>query len=265
MKHTKKLIPAIGMLLLSACMLVTSTFAWFSMNTEVSATNMTITAKGDQVYLQIVRADQPFVAGSAQTTVEAVDNTGNVYVPTNVYNGIDADGKVTAFNGTASSLVWVTATSNDPAFSANKDNTGIEKYTKVETSALSKYVYQTDYKLRLDPDAGNVAGGKLKVTGVAFEGTAPTDALASCVSVLIVCETEAILYKQATAGTFTPAAGSKATLTTVGFPAGGVNKTVSVYVFFDGDNANCTTKNVKDTPYTVSVTFNVDADAPVGG
>jgi hypothetical protein len=260
MKLTKKLIPAIGMLMLSAVMLVTSSFAWFSMNTEVSATNMTITAKGDQVYLQIVRDDQEFVAGSAQTTVAATDNSGNVYVPTNVYNGIDADGKVTPFNGTANTLVWVTATSNDPAFSDNKDHAGIDKYTKVETSALTKYVYQTNYKLRLDPDAGNVAGGKLKVTGVAFEGTAPSDALSTCVSVLIVCDDNAILYKQAVAGNFSAVSGSKATLTTEGFPANGVNKTVSVYVFFDGDNQNCTTKNVTNTPYTVSVTFNVDAD-----
>ena len=50
MKLTKKLIPAIGMLMLSAVMLVTSSFAWFSMNENVSVTGMSVTAKGDQVY-----------------------------------------------------------------------------------------------------------------------------------------------------------------------------------------------------------------------
>ncbi|MBP5209532.1 MAG: hypothetical protein J6125_01595, partial [Clostridia bacterium] len=40
----KKLIPALCLLLISAAMLGTSTFAWFSMNTTVSATNMTVKA-----------------------------------------------------------------------------------------------------------------------------------------------------------------------------------------------------------------------------
>ena len=73
MKHTKKLIPAIGMLLLSACMLVTSTFAWFSMNENVTATGMNVVAKGDQVYLQIINPNntkdgysKTFINGNAQ-------------------------------------------------------------------------------------------------------------------------------------------------------------------------------------------------------
>jgi len=44
----KKLIPAAGMLLLSTAMLATSTFAWFTLNREVSVTNMQVQAKADQ-------------------------------------------------------------------------------------------------------------------------------------------------------------------------------------------------------------------------
>ena len=40
----KKLIPALCMLLVAAALLGTSTYAWFSMNTEVKATNMSVTA-----------------------------------------------------------------------------------------------------------------------------------------------------------------------------------------------------------------------------
>lgn len=53
MKKFKKLIPALCMLLVSAVMLGTTTFAWFSMNTSVKATNMTVTAKSNSTYLQI--------------------------------------------------------------------------------------------------------------------------------------------------------------------------------------------------------------------
>lgn len=44
----KRLIPALAMLLVSAILLGTSTFAWFSMNTQVSATNMQVKAVSDQ-------------------------------------------------------------------------------------------------------------------------------------------------------------------------------------------------------------------------
>ena len=48
MRNTlKKLVPAIVMLLISASLLGTSTFAWFSMNRAVKVTGMSITTKVD--------------------------------------------------------------------------------------------------------------------------------------------------------------------------------------------------------------------------
>ena len=41
----KKLIPALALLLVSAVMLATSSFAWFSMNTQVTVSGMSVTAK----------------------------------------------------------------------------------------------------------------------------------------------------------------------------------------------------------------------------
>ena len=40
----KKIIPAVGMLALSATMLSTSTYAWFTMNKEVQITGLNMTA-----------------------------------------------------------------------------------------------------------------------------------------------------------------------------------------------------------------------------
>ncbi|MGI6716577.1 MAG: hypothetical protein ACOX3X_05195 [Eubacteriales bacterium] len=45
MKATKKIIPALVMLLVSAVLLSTASYAWFSMNTQVTATGMSVTAK----------------------------------------------------------------------------------------------------------------------------------------------------------------------------------------------------------------------------
>ena len=47
-KNTRKLLGAVGMLSVSAAMLVSSTFAWFTMNKTVQATNMRVQAKADQ-------------------------------------------------------------------------------------------------------------------------------------------------------------------------------------------------------------------------
>lgn len=47
MKNMRKLIPALCLLLVSAMMLGTSTFAWFSMNTKVTATGMVVQAKAE--------------------------------------------------------------------------------------------------------------------------------------------------------------------------------------------------------------------------
>lgn len=50
MKKFKKLIPAFCAMLVSAAMLGTSTYAWFSVNKEVTATGMNVTAKVDTEY-----------------------------------------------------------------------------------------------------------------------------------------------------------------------------------------------------------------------
>lgn len=46
-KNTRKLLGAVGMLTVSAAMLVSSTFAWFTMNKDVKATSMQVKAKAE--------------------------------------------------------------------------------------------------------------------------------------------------------------------------------------------------------------------------
>ena len=74
MKKFKAIVPALAMLLVSAVFLGTSTFAWFSMNNEVTVSGMQITAKSDQHYLIVgstndLTALQDKTTGN-QTTVE---------------------------------------------------------------------------------------------------------------------------------------------------------------------------------------------------
>ena len=57
MKKTKIIVPALGMLLLGTAASVTSTVAWFAMNSSVSATGMQIKVKTESVFLLIGSGD----------------------------------------------------------------------------------------------------------------------------------------------------------------------------------------------------------------
>ena len=71
----KKLIPAAGSLIISACMLATSTYAWFTMNKDVSVTGMEVKAHAEEgLLINEVQAansttwDELAVAGDSEYT-----------------------------------------------------------------------------------------------------------------------------------------------------------------------------------------------------
>ncbi len=53
MKKMRKIIPAFAMLLVAVIMVSSASYAWFSMNTEVTATGMKVTAESDSRFLII--------------------------------------------------------------------------------------------------------------------------------------------------------------------------------------------------------------------
>ena len=61
MKKFKKLIPALCMLLVSAVLVGTSTYAWFSMQDQVTVSGLQVTAQTDQPYLIIGTGDNDSV------------------------------------------------------------------------------------------------------------------------------------------------------------------------------------------------------------
>lgn len=65
MKKFKKLIPAFCAMLVSAAMLGTSTYAWFSVNKKVEANNMSVTAVADTQYFVISKNEGTFTTGDA--------------------------------------------------------------------------------------------------------------------------------------------------------------------------------------------------------
>ena len=70
MKKFKKVVPALCALLVSAVMLGSSTYAWFSMNTQVTATGMNVTATSNSTYLVI--SDSTTLADKASLDLSSV-------------------------------------------------------------------------------------------------------------------------------------------------------------------------------------------------
>lgn len=261
MKLIKKLIPALGMLTLSAVMLVTSSFAWFSMNDTVKATGMSVTAKGDQIYLQIIKETDSFTAGAAQTSASAVTATENLK-PSAVKS---KDGGAYIDYDATKGVNWVTALGTSAT-----NGTKLGDYSEATNSTETKYYLKNIFKIRLDETAGNtVAPGALRVSGVNFagadaEGKATVDALGTSVSVLVICGDKSQLWMQVgTDGKFTQVDDSSEYLdaNTSNKFDNKVGVNVEVYVFFNGDDADCRLESLAGATnnYSVEVSFTVAA------
>ena len=290
MKLTKKLLPALGMLALSTCMMVTSTFAWFSMNTNVTAKNMIVQAKGDQVYLQIVAGTDAFQDGVAQTTAVAksASQTTPKLLPVNVVKSITSEGaaSTTAYDG-GDTYTWVENYLSTTTGNNGEITTAPQGYTTVASDKLSLYALTNTFKMRLDPSAGaeNTKNEPLVISSisVAISGAdnAEDTTFAKCLSVFVVStvtttttteggETQTsttdeigVIYAN-TAGTGTLAkvnnSGSDVIVSQL------TNKQVvdvTVYVFYNGDDANCTQEKLakmQNASYNVTINFSIGAN-----
>ena len=130
----KKIIPALALLLVSAVMLATSSFAWFSMNTTVTVTGMSVSTRisdnlqiaSDTIDSDAKKADNLFQNGLNQTVtgilepVSTVDGEAFFYTAT---DNVKADGDAItdtyiAYNASAAAS---DTTNYSNAFSENYD------------------------------------------------------------------------------------------------------------------------------------------------
>lgn len=100
----KKLFPAFIMLMISAILLSTATYAWFSMNTTVLATNMSVKATTGPSL--VISASTNFTAGTVEVSKSGVDIT---LMPATAYVSGMLDGTVahSALTQPATNLVYV--------------------------------------------------------------------------------------------------------------------------------------------------------------
>jgi hypothetical protein len=88
MKKFKKLIPALAMLLVSATAMSSATFAWFSMNREVSATSMEVRAVAEQgILINEVQTANDTNWDSEATAKQAASADASLLYPASTTDG----------------------------------------------------------------------------------------------------------------------------------------------------------------------------------
>ena len=229
MKKTRKLIPALAMLLLSAVLMSTASFAWFSMNTTVAVEGMTVQAEVKQTFLLISKdSDEPADIQAAGTT------------------------KVTATNGTDISVYPAMVTPGSTTdelltfqYYKGKDyNNGSADGAAVNVGKSDQYVLKHTYYITVAKNAP--AASNIVVTGVTISGTnAPAGvAIATAYAVDNYTANSTAESRIILSGDMT------ITDSTV--------LTVHVYVYINGEDSSVTTANAANLgTATVNVTFGV--------
>lgn len=230
MTKFKKIIPALCMLLISAVLMGTSTYAWFSMNTSVTATGMNVTATSNSRYLLIgtgTNNTATLIQGqTTNTTVAPTKTAGSEKVYPCAYTTsaitVSDEVKVEANN-------WYTANNKN----SNSATDSVSNYIKVSAGEANYMItYKVFLTLSKDSEAYN---GDLVVTldKTADAGSKNGTAVSAFVKV------------GSDAGFILKADKSNHTLTNVSIPNDDVVE-VTVYVFVDGTDSTVYSDNVNN-------------------
>lgn len=263
----KKLIPAICMTLIAAVMLASSTFAWFSMNTQVTATGMQVVAKSDNTYLLISSTNSTAetiqdenVITTALTVSDAdakvypcapaISDTEVGYLTTSGFKvgggSITVEGvKVTNATTAAAVTNWYTANA------AASDDSAIKADTARQLTSFTGYVIQKTVHLTVAKGAN--AANNLKVTPTIELKSGDSGKTVDAARVLITTSDGgfAILKKDSVT---VDIKGSNTNLTD------STVLTVNIYIYIDGNDSTVFTNNaVKLDMATISLLFSVDA------
>lgn len=253
MAKFKKIIPALCMLVVSAIMAVSTTYAWFSMNTQVSATGMQVTAKSNETFLLI--SSTKTAAGDIQTenaitTALTVDaDAAKVYPSAPALNdtevgyltttgktvggvSITTEGKkVTDANTAAAYTNWYTAYATKASEATIKDGSAVQ-LTAFTGYVIEKTVYLTVAK-------GSNPANNLTVTPTFTVKTGGEDLTAAKIVITTDDGGFAVLSYENN-GTKVDIKGTNTSLTD------STVRTVKIYIYYDGNDSNVYTNNIAD-------------------
>ena len=247
MKKTKLIIPALGMLLLSTAASVTGTVAWFSANSTVSATGMVVAAKTNATYL-LIGSGANDTAGEIQALVDAQSGDNGLTTALSVTaeqsqvlpSAHDAIATATA---AATYGNWYTGRGTSPSVGTLVNNS---KTALTESNFANYVIKRTVY---LTVAVGAVNTGDIGVGLTLTEQNGGEGTTYDPVSVVFACDSTVIEFNEANNWT-------NAAAITTSVASNGV-KTVDIYVYYDGNNADVTTNNYANlTGASIAIEFN---------
>lgn len=291
----KKLLPAAGSLLISAAMLSTSTYAWFTMNKEVQVTNMQVQAKADQGLLinEVNTANDPnwdALATTNQSTgiklhATSTKDTGTWYAAYSTKKSSAASASKGAASGDLTTDGYKTlgtdlTTAVETVKTAESGVSGKQEVTWVDANQNTTYddgegyYVKYTYYLKSSGDAitcSTAAKSKtLNISNVNVTGNTSSADLDKALRVAVVVNGKAYIYAplyDTTSAVYYVAAenydGTTPLNKTVSqptametIPAVTTGGTeVNVYLYFEGEDTNLKTDNVTETLDNLVVSF----------
>ena len=282
----KRLIPALAMLLVSAILLGTSTFAWFSMNTSVSATGMEISVKSNSVFLLIGDETKTTAASIQAVNTITTTLTADAELYPAAHDAIaDTDDAIDttvsnlkeyALSSDTTQKISIDAYNNlsstDKALYETVNADGTNWYYRIaDAVTASTSTKQINYLATLDANyvihktcyitlaAGSNDATNLKVSGMSITSNASytdnpdTDSIAATfapVKVLITTDAAAVELDSTTTSSNTALA---ATVTDDDVVQ------VDIFIYYNGNDTNVFTNNVANLDgANISLTFSVD-------
>jgi len=280
MKKFKKLIPALAMLLVSATAMSSATFAWFSMNREVSATSMQVKAVAEDGILisNIDKSAWSNTAAAKVTSASALVPTSAAAVaaPAFVHASSTQADNAEANQDTANyedlTLAWSEqGTSTGIGYINNDGAAGYQT-----TSTDKAYVLLNKFYIKSSGEA--LSSVDLKINDVVVTGA--NKAVENALRVLVVVGGNASIYApvnnvdggtttltykwknttNVTAKAYNTYDQSSGVTTIPNTNADAVE--VAVYIYFEGEDANCKSTNISGiTTNDLSVVVNLGLDA----
>lgn len=248
MKKFSKLIPAFCMLLISAMLMGTSTFAWFSMNKTATVNGLAVKANAESIYLLISNTAASTTAadiqaengGKGYTTVSENVTNAELKPAALVTNATKEGVKATSISDYSSANSWYTAEAVDASASTVKQD------SEKKLDNLDGYVLTYTYRMTLAK--GSKATTNLKVGTCNF--VAANGKNIEAARVLVVCGENTEEFKSGTTAGTTTLATDISDSTVV---------EVKVYVYIDGNDTSIYTNNAGDLDQAnITLTFVVD-------
>ena len=235
MKMTRKLIPAFVMLIVSAIMLSTASFAWFANSTTVTASGMTVKANTNVKFLQIS-------ASGAEDDYGASANLDPIKqdLDLNLVHAKVAEGKT---------VTWYTANAADP----DKPDADDKGLVAVDNISSANAVLLNTFYVKMSSENSSLTN--LKLTNV--EVTNNDSMLAPALRVLVIAKdsdknVQGVQVWDVGDSSTSPAETAgivknediNSSNVLVASISGGAVYTLDVYIYFDGEDVKAYTDRV---------------------